>query len=494
MTVYRLGATEKISSAAFLESTYATNATVTRHTTGATEATEVQKIALDTLTQSVYILTVGAVVLTTASLDASPTVAELVTAIQAATGYGSAGFTVAAGTGNQIVLTWDAAGAVTDVAALTKNGVSAGTTTLVRAGSGATEVQKVSSITLSQDVYVLRVGSTILTTASLDASPTIAELTSAVQAASGYGAAPFTVAQGTGNQLVLTWKTAGIVNDQAVLTVDGEVVGATTVYTEGTATAKKAQRIPVSPLGNYAYKLVVDSVTLTTNALGSSPTIQTLAAALKSDGDYAGAPFTITALYPDTLYIEWKVAQLETDSAVLTYDGASCGTTTVFTEGVTGVAEVQKFTPVLDASSTYKLVLGGVTLTTTALDATPTIAELNTALQADGDYAGAPFTTAVVGSEIRATWKTSVTVADVGTFEYKEYVEGPYSSVIPAGVAAIRVVCDAACNLKIGIDAEAGASDMLLPANVVETYKVSAGERVSFKGSSANLYVTYLYQ
>jgi hypothetical protein len=395
MTVYRTGATQKISSAAVVETDYKTNATVTRQVTGATAATEVQKIAVSTLTQSVYVLTVGATILTTSSLDASPTIAELVTAIQAATGYGAAPFGVAAGTGDELVLTWESAGAVTDVAVLTKNNISAGTTTLYRAGA------------------------------------------------------------------------AGV---------------------------KKAQRIPVSPLGNYVYKMVVDSVTLTTSAIGSSPTIQTLVTALKNDADYAAAPFTIKAVYPDTIFVEWKVAGVETDSAVLTYDGASAGTTTETTVGVTAATEIQEFTPVLDAGSIYRLTVGAVVLTTSALDATPTIAELNTALQADGDYAGAPFTTSVSSSKILVTWKTAVTVASVGTFDYRENIEGPYSTAIPAGVAAVRVICDAACNLEIGADAEATANSMLLPINTVEYFKVSPGDRVSFKGSTANLYVTYLYE
>lgn len=395
MTVYRTGATQKVASAAVVETDYKTNAEVTRQVTGATAATEVQKIAVSSLTQSVYILSVGAVTLTTSSLDASPTIAELVSAIQAATGYGAAPFGVTAGTGDELVLTWESAGAISDVAVLTKNGASAGVTTLYRAG------------------------------------------------ASG---------------------------------------------------VKKAQRIAVSPLGNYVYKLVVDAVTLTTSAIGASPSITTLVEALKDDADYAAAPFTLTALYPDTIFVEWKVAGTETDSAVLTYDGAAAGTTTTTTEGVTGVTEIQVFTPVLDAGSIYRLTVGSTVLTTSALDASPTIAELNTALQADGDYAGAAFTTAVDGDTIELTWKSAVTVAAVGTFDYRENIEGPYSTDVPAGVAAVRVICDAACNLAIGPDAEAGASDMLLPANTVEYFKVSPGDRVSFKGSTANLYVTYLYE
>lgn len=394
MTVYRTGATEKVASAAVVETDYKTNAEVTRQVTGATAATEVQKIAVSSLTQSVYVLTVGAVTLTTSSLDASPTIAELVSAIQAATGYAAAPFGVTAGAGDELVLTWESAATVTDVAVLTKNGASAGVTTLYRAGA------------------------------------------------------------------------AGV---------------------------KKAERIAVSPLGNYVYKLVVDSVTLTTSAIGANPHINTLVEALKDDADYADAPFTLTAQSGNIIFVEWKVAGTETDSAVLTYDGAAAGTTTVTTEGVNGATEIQVFTPVLDAGSIYRLTVGSTVLTTAALDTTPTIAELNTALQADGDYSGAAFTTAVDGSTIEITWKTAVTVASVGAFDYRENIEGPYSTALGEGVVGVRVVCDKDCYIKIGPDAEATTSDMLLPLGVVEYFKASPGDRVSFYGSSANLYVTPLY-
>jgi hypothetical protein len=394
MTVYRTGATQKVSSAAFVETDYKTNAEVTRQVTGATVATEVQKIAVDALTQSVYILTVGATVLTSASLDASPTIAELNTALQADGDYAACAFTMAVGTGNQLVLTWKAGGAIAAVAALTKNGASAGATTLYRAGA----------------------------------------------------------------------------------------VG-----------VKKAQRIPVSALGDYAYKMVVDAVTLTTTAIGADPSITTLVEALKDDADYAAAPFTLTAVYPDTIFIEWESTGVETDSAVLTYDGASAGTTTEFTAGVTAATEIQVFTPVLDALSIYRLTVGSTVLTTAALDASPTIAELNTALQADADYAACAFTTAVDGLTIEATWKAAGTVAALGTFDYREAIAAPYSTPIPAGCTAVRLISDVACNYAIGADAEATASSALLPANIVEYVAVSPGDRVSFIGGAGNLYVTNLY-
>lgn len=488
---YRTGATEKVASTAFLETEYKTNAAVTRKTTGVTGAAEVQKISSIPITQHVYVLDVGAVTLTTASLDATPTIAELVTAIENATGYGAAPFVVTAGTGNELVLTWGSNGAVADTAVLMRNDVSVGTTYLVRSG-GVAEVQTVAHGTLTEDIYVLKVGSTTLTTASLDATPTKAELVSAIQAATGYGAAPFTVAAGAGAEIVLTWKAAAKVDTPAKLMVDGVEVGTTAITTEGTAAAKKMQRIAVSEIGAYDYKLVVDTVTLTYTA-GASSKIGDIVAGLKQDGDYAGAPFTITAVYPDQIQVEWKVAGVEADSAVLTASGVPCGTVTETTVGKAAVVEVQEFTPVLDAQSIYRLTVGSVVLTTAALDATPTIAELNTALQADADYATAGFTTAVNGSKIEATWDAAGTVATLGAFDYREYIEGPYTTAIPAGVAAIRAISTAAFNFAIGPDAEATASDALVPANTAVEFKVSKGDRFSFKGT-ADIFVTHLYE
>jgi len=394
MTVYRQGATEVITHTAFLETNYKTNAAVTRQVTGVDEETEVQTITVSSITDSVYYLTVGEDILETAALGEDPDIDTLVAEIQDATGYGDVDYTVAAGVGDTLVLTWKAAGAVTDIAELTKDGHSAGTTTLYRAGA-------------------------------------------------------------TG--------------------------------------VKKAQRIPVTTLGNYAYTLVVDDVTLTTAAIGSSPSITTLANALKNDADYATAPFTITPVYEDTLFIEWKTAGVQADSAVLTADGVVVGTTVVTTAGADEATEIQEVTPVLDAQSIYRLTVGDTVLTTAAMDGTPVIAELNTLLQADDDYAGADFTTSVSGAKILLTWKAAGAVEDLGEFDYREYIEGPYSTAIPSGVAAVRVVNTAACNLKIGADAEAGASDMYIPAATVEVFKVSPGDRVSFKGT-ASLYVTHLYQ
>ncbi|NBS66149.1 MAG: hypothetical protein EBT33_17715, partial [Betaproteobacteria bacterium] len=86
--------------------------------------------------------------------------------------------------------------------------------------SGTAEVQTLSNLANALGAnqrVTLAVGGTSLVTAALDSSPTVAELAAALVAATGYSAAPFTVAASS-NNLVLTWKTPGVINDIASLT------------------------------------------------------------------------------------------------------------------------------------------------------------------------------------------------------------------------------------------------------------------------------------
>ncbi len=140
-----------------------------RATNGTTNTAEVQTLYPTLIADSMATLKVGDTLLTTAALDAGPTLAELVAAIQAA---------------------------------------------------ASPEVQKLAPPLTANSVHTLTMGSSVLTTAALDANPTLAELVAALQAATGYAAAPFTVAAGAefdADKLVLTWKTSGDVSGLATL-------------------------------------------------------------------------------------------------------------------------------------------------------------------------------------------------------------------------------------------------------------------------------------
>lgn len=86
-------------------------------------------------------------------------------------------------------------------------------------------------------------------------------------------------------------------------------------------------------------------------------------------------------------------------------------------EGTLSTVEVQKI-PVgtLTPGSIYELSFGSLVLTAGPLDSDPTLAELTAALQADPNYAGAPFTVAEgTGSDagkLILTWNTTGEVAD----------------------------------------------------------------------------------
>lgn len=87
----------------------------------------------------------------------------------------------------------------------------------------------------------------------------------------------------------------------------------------------------------------------------------------------------------------------------------------------------------------YTLTVGAVVLTSTALGATPTLAQLITALQADADYAAAPFTIAGVGSDVVVTWKTVGT--QVASAVMTDTVPTAYTTVTVNLGAAVSSTC-----------------------------------------------------
>lgn len=53
----------------------------------------------------------------------------------------------------------------------------------------------------------------------------------------------------------------------------------------------------------------------------------------------------------------------------------------------------------------------------------------------------------------------------------------------------IRVVSDSAVNLAVGANPTATSSTLLLPANTVEYFRISAGQEIAVLGGSLNLTV-----
>jgi hypothetical protein len=104
-------------------------------------AYEIQSISNIVLTAGVsYTLTVGAVVLTSGALGASPVIGDLVTALQGDADYAAAPFTIAANGSAGILVTWKAFGSQSDTAALTDDVPTAYTTTTVTEGGAEATV------------------------------------------------------------------------------------------------------------------------------------------------------------------------------------------------------------------------------------------------------------------------------------------------------------------------------------------------------------------
>ena len=69
------------------------------------------------------------------------------------------------------------------------------------------------------------------------------------------------------------------------------------------------------------------------------------------------------------------------------------------------------------------------------------------------------------------------------------------SAAFTDGTEYIRVVSTIACHIQVAVSPTAAATTSLLPANEVETIKVSAGEKIAvlrIGGSDGQLYVTEL--
>ena len=169
-----------------------------------------------------------------------------------------------------------------------------------------------------------------------------------------------------------------------------------------------------APAQNDIYELVVGSTTLRTASAGAGgyASLNDVVTALKNDSDYAGAPFTIT----DT-------------------NGASAGgeIRITYKSGGPLTNQVIKFRKVQETeryrsntslnigtnnqqNDVFELNVEGTVLTTApaaGLNGYTSLAAVITALQADSDYAAAPFTIALDGSRIRINYKNPGDQGDI---------------------------------------------------------------------------------
>ena len=161
-----------------------------------------------------------------------------------------------------------------------------------------------------------------------------------------------------------------------------------------------------APAQNDIYQLVVGSTTLRTASAGAGgyTSLNDIITALKNDSDYAGAPFTISDTNGATAGGEIEVTF------------KSGGPLTNQTINFTKVQETERYRSNTSLNigtnnqqnDVFELNVEGTVLTTSpaaGANGYTSLADVITALQADSDYAAAPFTIALDGSRIRINYK-----------------------------------------------------------------------------------------
>lgn len=132
--------------------------------------------------------------------------------------------------------------------------------------------------------------------------------------------------------LTTVTQTAGTTNQGTV-----HVANSVACYGDFNGTFE-TQTIAAIPTEAIDYTLTVGAVVLTSGALGAAPTIATLVSALQADGDYAAAPFTVTANGSTGIKITWKAIGAIATVAALTDSASTVYTTVTTIEGGGGVS------------------------------------------------------------------------------------------------------------------------------------------------------------
>lgn len=183
----------------------------------------------------------------------------------------------------------------------------------------------------------------------------------------------------------------------------------------------------------------------------------------------------------------------QTITATITQEGVTDASTAI---NVPEIHDIELAQANLKPNTIYELTVDvssdtvpSYVITSTALDSTPTIAELVTALQADADYAAAPFTIAANGtSGITITWKTDG--AQTATSTMTLYQSG---ATLSDNVRVVRVIATTDCHMKIHSPAILSA-DMLIKANLAEYFVVPQACKLFFTGSTGVAYVTEMWR
>jgi flagellar hook-associated protein 2 len=259
-------------------------------------------------------------------------------------------------------------------------------------GPAAQEVQAISGLTLAQgDVFELTLADgTVLTAAALGAAPTLGDLVTALQADTDYAGSDVVITEGTGadvGKLILTYKTNA---DVGVATLRKTADEPAVTSTDGAAGTIEVQLTgSIVPVSGDIFELTLPGgLTLTTAALGPTPTITDVLDALKLDGNYTGSDVVLsvgTGADSDKLVLTFKTTG-DKDVVTLTQNAvAIAGSTSV--PGEAAAQEIQKTSVLAPAiGDVYRLTLpDGKVLETAPLTAA-TVADVVSKLTADSDY------------------------------------------------------------------------------------------------------------
>jgi flagellar hook-basal body protein len=164
----------------------------------------------------------------------------------------------------------------------------------------------------------------------------------------------------------------------------------------------------------WTLTLADGTTTLSTGALGAAPTLASVVAALKADADY-DADVAVLSYSGNELVITYQDLGVVTGTATLA-QSATAAETTVGDSSNPEVQTVSTSGFTFAAGQTWSLTLAdGTVLSTGTLGATPNLASVVTALQADSDYAGAGLAIEASGSDIVITYSGNGAVAGLAS-------------------------------------------------------------------------------
>ena len=194
--------------------------------------------------------------------------------------------------------------------------------------------------------------------------------------------------------------------------LSGAPTGVTVNHVEEAYTSSSVN-IGSAPAENDIYELVVGSTTLRTASagVGGYTSLNAVVTALKNDSDYAGAPFTIS---------DSNGASAGGEIQVTFKTGGPLTNQTINFRKIQETERYRSSTSINigtnnQANDVFELNVEGTVLTTADAGAGgyTSLSNVITALQADYDYASAPFTISLDGSRLRIEYKSPGDQGDV---------------------------------------------------------------------------------